>query len=79
MELKKGIILLEYTKKNSSTFDIVIKNIGIALNGGVGVTVRVNTDKSNIQELNDLKSLFDSLHYTDNSNFFYGFCNVEEL
>lgn len=57
-------------KKNSSTFDIVIKNIGIALNGGVGVTVRVNTDKSNIQELNDLKSLFDSLHYTDNSNFF---------
>lgn len=51
------------------TFDKIVANIGLALQRGAHITIRVNTDKSNIGDLNALKELFDKLHYTDNSNF----------
>lgn len=56
-------------KEYHLTFKKIVNNIGLALNNGIGVTVRINTNKSNFDELNDLKLMFDSLHYTENPNF----------
>lgn len=51
------------------TFDKIVANIGLALKKGVGVVVRVNTDKDNIEDLENLQKLFESLHYTENKLF----------
>ena len=51
------------------TFDTIIKNVGIALDKGIYVTIRVNTDKNNFNQLAELKSLFDSLGCIRNTKF----------
>lgn len=51
------------------TFDTIVKNIGIALNKGVSITVRVNTDRNNIEDLNELQTIFRDLGYTENHLF----------
>lgn len=51
------------------TFDKIVQNIGIALNHGVKVSVRVNTDRDNMEDLKKLNDLFLDLHYTNNPMF----------
>lgn len=41
--------------KGYNTFDKIIFNIGIALKQGTGVTIRVNTDRNNFDDLQQLK------------------------
>ena len=52
------------------TFDKIVQNIGLALNKNVSVSVRVNTDRNNIHQLNELQQLFASRGYTDNRLFY---------
>ena len=47
------------------TFDKIISNIGIALDRGAEIVIRVNTDKNNIQSIGNLKKIFNELHYTN--------------
>lgn len=51
------------------TFDKIIDNIGMALNKGISVSVRINTDKNNIQDLQKLQRLFNELGYINNEKF----------
>lgn len=51
------------------TFDKTVENIGIALNKGVKVSVRVNTDRDNMEDLKVLDKMFEKLHYNDNELF----------
>lgn len=51
------------------TFDTIIENIGIALNKGVAISVRVNTDRNNIEDLDELQTIFRDLGYTENRLF----------
>ena len=51
------------------TFDKIVSNIGIVLQKGIVVSVRINTDRDNINDLKELQALFEQLHYTDNPNF----------
>lgn len=51
------------------TFDKIIKNIGIALNKGVRISVRINTDRNNVNDLVELQKIFTDLHYTENPLF----------
>lgn len=51
------------------TFDTIVENIGIALNKGVSITVRVNTDRNNIEDLEGLQAIFCDLGYTENPLF----------
>ena len=55
--------------KGYPTFDKIVNNIGLALQKGVSVVVRVNTDKDNIKDLEKLQTLFDELEYTKNKSF----------
>lgn len=60
---------IHYTDKE--TFDRIIQNIDIALRHEVEVSVRVNTDADNYQDLETLTTLFDSLGYSQNKNFMF--------
>lgn len=51
------------------SFDKIIKNIGLALEKGIFVKVRVNTDLNNFGDLVHLKKLFSELGY-DKSEYF---------
>jgi len=51
------------------TFQTIIKNIGMALEKNVAVTIRFNTDKNNVKQLHSLKKLFDDLGFTKNKKF----------
>lgn len=51
------------------TFDKIVENIGLVLQKGISVSVRINTDRDNINDLKELQTLFENLHYTDNPNF----------
>lgn len=51
------------------TFEKIVKNIGIALNKGVQIFVRVNTDKNNVNDLEELQKIFTDLHYMENPLF----------
>lgn len=55
--------------KGYHTFDKIITNIGIALKQGINVTIRVNTDKNNFDDLQKLRVLFEELGYYQYSNF----------
>ena len=55
--------------KGYNTFDKIISNIGIALKQGTGVTIRVNTDRNNFDDLQQLKVLFEELGYSQYENF----------
>lgn len=56
-------------KEGFPTFDRIIRNIGMALEKGVKVIVRVNTDKDNVEDLPKLQQIFSDLHYTENELF----------
>lgn len=56
-------------KDGIPTFSKIVSNIGLALNNNVKVTVRYNTDKSNIEDLIQLSDYFETIGYTKNSNF----------
>ena len=51
------------------TFDTIVENIGIALNKGVAISVRVNADRNNIEDLEGLQTIFCDLGYTENPLF----------
>lgn len=51
------------------TFDKIVKNIGIALKKGVRVSVRINTDKNNVNDLEKLQEIFTDLQYMGNPLF----------
>ncbi len=55
-------------KDGIPTFSKIVSNIGLALNNNVKVTVRYNTDKSNIEDLIQLSDYFETIGYTKNSN-----------
>ena len=57
---------IHYLNKNS--FDVIIKNIGIALRKGTKVSIRINTDYDNIDDVEELRNLLDNLGYTKYSN-----------
>lgn len=51
------------------TFDKIVENIGLALKKGVRVSVRVNTDRDNIDDIKALNTMFEELHYNENKLF----------
>lgn len=51
------------------TFDTIVENIGIALNKGVAISVRVNAVRNNIEDLEGLQTIFCDLGYTENPLF----------
>lgn len=55
--------------QNKDSFKVIIHNIGIALQKGVTVAIRVNTDHNNIGDLLRLEKLFDKLGYSKYANF----------
>lgn len=55
--------------KEEPTFDKIVDNIGLALKRGVRVSVRINTDKENVNDITKLKDIFTELHYTENKLF----------
>ncbi|WP_201113241.1 radical SAM/SPASM domain-containing protein [Dysgonomonas sp. Marseille-P4677] len=59
-----------YHYSDGGTFDRIIKNVGIALEHGVGVGIRINTDKNNLESINELKQLFENLGYYNYKNLF---------
>lgn len=56
-------------KTGYPTFAKIISNIGLALRHGIFVTVRFNADKTNTEQLVELKRYFDELGYTKNRKF----------
>lgn len=55
--------------KENNTYDKIIKNIEIALKNDTVVTIRVNTNRDNVDELTKLMKIFQEYHYTDNPKF----------
>ncbi|WP_223854925.1 radical SAM/SPASM domain-containing protein [Bacteroides sp. GM023] len=55
--------------KGHETFNKIVSNIGIALKRGTGVTIRVNTDRNNFDDLIGLDTLFNKLGYSKYKNF----------
>ena len=51
------------------TFDTIVEYLGIALNKGVAISVRVNADGNNIEDLEGLQTIFCDLGYTENPLF----------
>jgi uncharacterized protein len=51
--------------KTRTSFDRIIKNIGIALEKGVSIGIRVNTDAINFDDISQLEQLFKDLNYTN--------------
>lgn len=52
-----------------NTFEKIIENIKIALDAGIYVVIRINTDIENIDKINDLKCIFNERGFMDNSKF----------
>lgn len=52
------------------TFDKIVQNVNLALKKKVSVSIRVNTDRNNILQLNELQQLFTKKGYTDNKLFY---------
>lgn len=52
------------------TFNKIVQNVGLALKNEVSVSIRVNTDKNNIQQLNELQHLFAEKGFTENKLFY---------
>lgn len=57
--------------KNHDTFDKIIDNIELALNKGVIIIVRMNSDGKNIEQCNQLKSFFEEKHFFDYPHFYF--------
>lgn len=56
-------------KSGNPTFEKIVSNIGLALKKDVVVSIRVNTDKSNIGQLNELNQYFKEIGYLENEKF----------
>lgn len=56
--------------KGYNTFDKIVENIKLALDKGVRVVVRMNTDGRNIQQYDELKEYFEKKKYFDYPNFY---------
>jgi len=57
-------------KHGMLTFDKIITNIGLALEKEVNVSVRVNTDIDNVQQINELQQLFTDVGYVGKKTFY---------
>ena len=57
--------------KNGATFDKIIANIQLALNKGVKVVVRMNSDGRNINQYTELKTFFEKKHFFDYPHFYF--------
>lgn len=57
--------------QNPDSFDKIIANIGIALAKGTVISVRINTDRNNIDSIKNLRRRFDELGYTADENFHF--------
>lgn len=55
--------------KTGKSFDKIMENIGKALENGVHIAIRINTDANNFESLAELKELFTSQGYTAYKNF----------
>lgn len=55
--------------KDHQTFDKIVENIKLALDKGIVVTVRMNTDAHNIEKFVELKEYFRSFRFLDYPNF----------
>lgn len=55
--------------KANNTFDKIVENIKLALDKGVSVVVRMNSDGQNINEYTRLKDYFERIQYFKYSNF----------
>jgi uncharacterized protein len=55
--------------KNGGTFDKIIRNIGMALEKGVYVSVRMNTDMKNFDGMHQLGDYFKENGFSDKKNF----------
>ncbi len=55
--------------EEGDSFEKIITNIGFVLSKGVNVTIRVNTDERNFNDIKELKQLFDELGYSQNPLF----------
>lgn len=49
--------------RTTASFDRIVRNIGLALDKGVTIVVRVNTDAQNFADIEKLNKLFNELHY----------------
>lgn len=58
-----------YHYRTHKSFDKVFRNIGLALDNGISVSVRFNADANNFGEMEKLKALFDSAGYSNNPRF----------
>ena len=55
--------------EEGDSFDKIVHNVGILLEGNVDVMIRINTDEYNFYDLNKLNDLFKDLGYLENSHF----------
>lgn len=60
-----------YHYQTGDSFDIIFKNIGLAIKHKVTVGVRFNTDANNIKEIEKLNKLFKDAGYYDSGFFFF--------
>ena len=60
-----------YHYQDGGTFDKIFQNIGLALNKGIRIGLRANTDATNYQFIESLYDQFKSIGYTDNPNFVF--------
>ena len=55
--------------KDGGTFDKIVKNIAVALDKGVRINLRANTDRTNIEYIESLYNQFSEAGYVSNPNF----------
>lgn len=60
-----------YHYQDGGTFDKIFANIGMALDAGVRVSLRANTDATNYQYIESLYDQFRDAGYTDNKLFLF--------
>lgn len=58
-----------YHFQTGDSFDVIFKNIQLALDNNVKVGVRFNADAKNFEEAQKLQKLFDDAGYSENKNF----------
>jgi len=56
-------------ESGKGSFDVILHNIGIALNKGTHVNVRMNCNDANISEIADLHAIFQAQGFISNPNF----------
>ncbi|MBQ4279143.1 MAG: radical SAM protein [Rikenellaceae bacterium] len=70
---KEAHELRRYDYRTHESFDIIFENIGLALNKGVYVRIRMNIDANNTEEINKLKAKFKEAGYMNNKLFNFHF------